>query len=227
MTRNVIQTVLAALIILTCSTQGFAGPPLICHPFQIDGAESIPWGERPFDPPEDISRDMLVETVLTQLNPDTPVLVRMETLRRATIWCGRGDSREGQALLMQLMGRALDAQAAGKEDAMAWFDAGFLAQSMDQNAVEFAQGVGIDRGVVGYAWIRRAIELRPNDPQIHFAAALTTAIHFPGASGMHMKIVTMSVADDALLAANIEAFKSELGENLDHHRHNYEVSHGN
>jgi hypothetical protein len=227
-TRTVFQAGLVVLVILTASMQSFGGPPLICHPFQIDDAKSISWGQGPFDPPKDIGRDKLVQTVLAHLQPDTPVLARMETLRRATIWCGR-DGRVEQALLFQLMGRALDAQASGEEDAMAIFDAGFFAQCLDQVGASFVndgEGVGVGRGVVGYAWVRRAIELRPNEPQMHFAAALITAIHDQSASEKHMKIAKELSGQDALLAANIKAFKSELGKNLDHHRENYARSHG-
>src|SRR5437899_8240447 len=65
-----------------------AGPPLICHAFQIGKAKSLPWisegwnlsGSENFD-----TKD-LAKATLEILTPDTPVLVRMETLRRATLY---------------------------------------------------------------------------------------------------------------------------------------------
>jgi len=224
-TRNVFQTALVALIVLSASIPSFGGPPLICHPFHIGGAESISWGEGPFDPPADADRDELVETVLSHLKPETSVLARMETLRRATIWCNRSTHRE-QELLLKLMGRALDAEISDEQSAMAWFDAGFFAQSLDQNGANFVEGIGVERGVIGYAWVRRAIELQPHDPQMHFAAALVTAIHDRDASEKHMRLATEIPADDPLLPKNIRAFKSELGKHLEHHRQNYARIHG-
>ena len=68
-----------------------AGPPLICHPFEIGTAASLPFGAgRNWNSPlstYDVNR--LTADTLRLLNPETPMLVRMETLRRATIYAAR------------------------------------------------------------------------------------------------------------------------------------------
>ena len=76
------------LSILTIAPPGAeAGPPAICHQFQTGGAPSLPWAEgsgwRRTVPSYDLHR--LTDDTLRLLTPTTPVLARMETLRRATI----------------------------------------------------------------------------------------------------------------------------------------------
>src|SRR5262249_18555306 len=64
-----------------------AGPPLICHPYDIGDAKSLPWnGSEWRDVKPDYELNRLVEDTLALLTPETPVIVRMETLRRATIY---------------------------------------------------------------------------------------------------------------------------------------------
>ena len=68
---------------LLFSSAAFAGPPLLCHPFDIGGAASLPWGkgwnvaDRQYD-----TRRLSADT-LGLLGAQTPVIARMETLRRA------------------------------------------------------------------------------------------------------------------------------------------------
>ena len=65
------------------------------------------------------------------LGANTPVIVRMETLRRATIY-GAKDQKIAYELLARLMARALNAESDGKTSAAAWFDAGYLVESLKQ-----------------------------------------------------------------------------------------------
>src|SRR5258708_32838254 len=75
----------AALLLIVGFAQ--AGPPLICHTFEIGQAQPLPWishswnlsGGEPYD-----TRN-LVGATLAILSSETPVLVRMETLRRAPL----------------------------------------------------------------------------------------------------------------------------------------------
>ena len=78
-----------------------AGPPFICHAFELSGNPSLPWGNvaaagwnNP-DPAYDVSR--LTGDVTKLLTPATPVSARMETLRRATIYASRDKARGGVA----------------------------------------------------------------------------------------------------------------------------------
>jgi hypothetical protein len=159
-----------------------AGPPLICHAIQIGQAKSLPWvgegwrlsGKGNYD----ISR--LVDDTLSLLGPDMPVIVRMETLRRATLYA-QNDPAVAKRLLFTLRSRALDSDAKGRPDALAWFDYGYLAECYKQTAwMPGSHGEGSNASALaanfdGYAAVEKAISLRggaEDEPQMEFAAAL-------------------------------------------------------
>ena len=82
-------------MLLSCfvmASPALAGPPLICHPFVTEGGTLIAWGDGPGWNTPDHSYDItkLVADTAGALTPDTPVLTRMENLRRATIYAMRG-----------------------------------------------------------------------------------------------------------------------------------------
>src|SRR3954468_20071526 len=85
-TRPMLAAVVALSAILL-SRPAFAGPPLLCFPFDIGTAHSLPMGKgdwRATDPKYDVSH--LVTDTLALLVPSAPLTVRMETIRRATIY---------------------------------------------------------------------------------------------------------------------------------------------
>ncbi|MEK6570505.1 MAG: hypothetical protein AABZ61_03985, partial [Bacteroidota bacterium] len=95
MTRRLVQQLKAILALtalcfliagIAIPESAYAGPPLICHPLNIGNAKSLPSGNGPFETKRDYNRAGLVEETLALLIPDMPVIVRMETLRRATIY---------------------------------------------------------------------------------------------------------------------------------------------
>src|SRR3979490_2218052 len=106
-----------------------AGPPLICHTIEIGQAKSLPWISHNWNLTggETYDTKNLVRDTLEILVPDTPVLVRMETLRRATIYA-RNDAVPAKELLARLHARAASAESSGHPDALAWFDIGYLAE---------------------------------------------------------------------------------------------------
>jgi len=68
------------------TTSAFAGPPLICHRIEIGQAKTLPlidWNEHGTSGYnlKNLSRD-----TFAILDANAPVLVRMETLRLATIY---------------------------------------------------------------------------------------------------------------------------------------------
>src|SRR5260370_344527 len=65
-----------------------AGPPLICHTIEIGQAKSLPWISHDWNLSggENYDTKNLVRETLDILGPDTPVLVRMETLRRPPLY---------------------------------------------------------------------------------------------------------------------------------------------
>ena len=153
----------ALLLVLAIAAQ--AGPLLICHPIEIGQAKSLPWTSNNWNLSGNEKYDLkrLVPDALAILDSNTRVLVRMETLRRATLYA-RKNPQVAKELLSRLHARATSAETAGHPDALAWFDAGYLAES-------YKQWIGKDQpnpaaGIDGYAWVKRAISLRGKDPQI-------------------------------------------------------------
>jgi hypothetical protein len=113
------------------ATPALAGPPFICHAFELSGSPSLPWGSSTAagwnnpDPTYDLTK--LTADVTRLLTPSMPVSARMETLRRATIYASR-DRAMAASLLLALEKKA----EANKTDANALFDAGFLTEAYRQ-----------------------------------------------------------------------------------------------
>src|SRR5260370_36170489 len=68
-----------------------AGPPLICHPYDIGNAQSLPWGHGRdavgFDNPDpNYNIKQLTTDTLKILDSGAPALARMETMRRASLY---------------------------------------------------------------------------------------------------------------------------------------------
>jgi hypothetical protein len=195
---------LACTLIITVRTAE-GGPPLICHPIDIGNHRSLPWGAGAFDCDRDYGPDAVVRDTLAILGGDERVLVRMETMRRAGLYL-QNDQQHAAALREALERRVLDAEAAGRHEALAWFDAGYFAQTLDQLGVsgqhrtEAKQSAEID----GYAWITRAIELRNDDADLQFAAAMVTALANTPEHAAHVQRARELGAADELLVRNLD-----------------------
>jgi hypothetical protein len=106
-----------------------AGPPLICHRIDIGDAGSLPWtnaqgwdgARRDYD-----VAGRLVTDTLALLDAASPINVRMETMRRASIYAAR-DAALAAELAAKLRGRA-----ESRNTALAWFDAGYWIESVRQ-----------------------------------------------------------------------------------------------
>ena len=171
---------LAAAAVLIASP-AFAGPPLLCHPYDIGAARSLPWSGAQgwFDGDPAYRIDQVVTDTEALLTPATPVIVRMETLRRAAIYAS-ADGPLAARLLERFVKRAEASANGGQPDALAWLDAAYLAgayreMSMLSSDSRFAaRGNGL-RAALGEtkdaALIARSIALRPDDASIRFAAA--------------------------------------------------------
>src|SRR6266446_10533639 len=120
--------VAAASLSLACVAQ--AGPPLICHTIEIGQAQSLPWISHNWNLTggETYDTKNLVRDTLEILVPGTPVVVRMETLRRATLY-SRKDPIAAKELFTRLQARSTAAESSGHPDALAWFDVGYLAET--------------------------------------------------------------------------------------------------
>lgn len=187
----------AALLGLT--TFAFAGPPLLCHPIAIGQAKSLPWVEFNYKDGTDYDLKNLSRDTVAILDSRTPVLVRMETLRRATIYA-RMDPRAAKELITRLEERAANSDAAGRPDALAWFDIGYLAEAYKQ---WLGSGPNPATGLDGYSLVRKAIRLRGSDPEMEFAAALITLSGPEGAHRDHVQKAMAGAKSDPLLAQNL------------------------
>jgi len=202
--------VVVPLATLLClATLAEAGPPLICHSVEIGPAKSLPWISHDWNLSggETYDTKNLVRDTLEILAPDTPVLVRMETLRRATLYA-RKDPLAAKELLARLHARATPAESSGRPDALAWFDLGYLAEAYKQWIGQSWMKVSKDEqnpaaGLDGYALVKKAIGLRGSDPQMEFAAALIT---LSGPAEEHRQHALKAIAGakiDPLLAQNL------------------------
>ena len=187
----------AIMLILALAAQ--AGPPLICHRVQIGQAKSLPWTSGNWNLSGSEKYD-LKRLALAILDWNTPVIVRMQTLRRARLYAGN-DLQVAKELLARLHARATSAEAAGHPDALAWFDAGYVVES-------YKQWIGKDQpnqaaGIDGYAWVKKAISLRGKDPQIEFAAALITVGGPAKDCQKHAQKAIAGAKTDPFLAQNL------------------------
>jgi hypothetical protein len=210
------RTVLAASLTLAAfalASPALAGPPLLCHPFDIGSAVSLPWstdgswasGRDGYD----VTR--VVSDTAALLTPATPVLVRMETLRRAAIYASR-DPRAAAALMAWARDRVAAAERAGRADALAYLDAAYVTEAfreisyLDQKK-EFQGRGGMLRTLVGesdgYALVAKSLAARPGDPTLEFAAALIAADKNRAAYEEHARKARAGADRDALLARNI------------------------
>ncbi len=177
-----------------------AGPPLICHAIDIGSAQSLPWTSSGWNlsGQETYELSRLVPDTLALLVPSTPVLVRMETLRRATLY-------------------AQQRSAIHPKDALAAFDFGYLTECYKQASwlhqhtdwLKSSEGATTVRAnapmktMDGYEWVRKAIALRGSDPQMEFAAALMTTEGPRGEHERHLQNAMAGAKADALLARNL------------------------
>ena len=200
---------------LLFSTAAFAGPPLLCHPFDTAGAASLPWGGgwNRIDTRYDTAR--LSADTLRLLAADTPVIARMETLRRAAIYA----SAEGAQVrdLAAKLGARIDAARTPQARALALFDAGYYAETLQ----DIARLQGYDMPGIGKAdmpairavlasgdgsvRIAEALKLRGGDASLRFASALVaSADRRPQDYAAHARIARAGARGDRLLALNLD-----------------------
>jgi hypothetical protein len=210
--RWFIAGILAASLFLATSAQ--AGPPLICHAIEIGQAKSLPWINHGWNLTGSENYDLknLVPDTLSILDSGAPVLVRMETLRRATLYA-RQNPQITKELFTRLFARATAAENAGHPDALALFDAGYLAECYKQwigkNLPHMTDNLPMDPNPAanfdGYAWVKKAIGLRSQDPEMEFAAALITIEGTQTDHQLHVVKATAGAKDDPLLAQNLKS----------------------
>ena len=202
------------LLALLISVAGvaFAGPPLICHAFDIGSAKSLPWISHDWNltGTETYDTSKLASDTFAILATNSSVLVHMETLRRATLYA-RKDPAAAKNLFTILTAGTKSVQS-GAPPALCYFDVGYLAETYKQ-WLEPSHNPA--QGIDGYALVKQSIQLRGHDSEMEFAAALIT---LSGPAPEHREHVEKAMAGaktDTLLAHNLSShFIGERGETI-------------
>src|SRR5262249_54376168 len=217
MTHKMLRSVLFSLAVFTClaifQQTALAGPPLLCHPFEIGNAKSLPWaGNEWRDVKKDYDLNRLVDYTVNLITNDVPVILRMETMRRATIYSvwGIKDEKVGYPvkdlkIANELLTRLLARAQKMKGDALALFDAGYFAESYKQAAGSLPQALD------GYELVVKAINLRNGDPEMNYAAALITLFPARSTHQQHLQRASSGAAENSLLARNLTRYFATYG----------------
>jgi hypothetical protein len=190
-------------LLLVFPGMALAGPILICHVIDIGKASTLPavdWNYRNGTAGYDLRN--LSRDTLAILDSNPSVLVHMETLRRATI-LARQDPRAATELITRVQARSGNPDSTGHSQALAVFDLGYLAESYKQWISRTAPNPAA--GVDGYAYVKKAIDLRGVDPEMEFAAAMITWRSPDNDHRDHLRKAVAGSKTDSLLAQNLAA----------------------
>jgi hypothetical protein len=194
------------IALLFTATSAVAGPPLLCHTFDIGNAKSLPWISHNWNLTGKETYDInnLIADTIAILDADPAVLVHMETLRRATLY-SQMDPHAAKHLLIKLTARSDSASQNSPASALALFDTGYFAESLNQFHWIHKDAPNPAQGFDGYALVNKAIQLRGNDPQMEFAAAII-ALNVSGSEHQdHAQKAIAGAKNDPLLARNLSA----------------------
>jgi hypothetical protein len=198
-----------ALLALAATPALHAGTPLICFPYEIGQAKSLPGGT---DGPKGTSgkydRTHLVAETIALLTPEMPVIVRMETIRRAVVYATKGEffatsyAGDDQKLVTGLLtGLKARVDAADKgARAIALFDLGFYSETLRQ--------AGVDSTLNGYLILSQAAALRGPDAEMEFALALASSWPKNAAFAAHLAKARAGMAKNAMLKENVSSHLS-------------------
>jgi hypothetical protein len=195
-------SLIAAVLALSLTPLATAGTPLICFPFDIGNAQSLPWvHDKGIGSPQNTyDTKQLAADTINLLGQNVPVIVRMETLRRAALYIEK-DASAGRQLLERLKERS----AGGKtgRNALAVFDYGYFMETMNQLRRDRTYLSGAAGTREGYTLVREAIQLRGHDPEMEFAAAVITVWPKLPQHEEHLRNAVAGVPTDSLLADNL------------------------
>ena len=201
--RHFAALLLAALIF---ATSAVAGPPLLCHAFDIGNAKSLPWISHDWNlnGRETYDVNNLTADTIAILDADSTVLVHMETLRRATLY-SQMDSNVAKHLLLKLIARSDATAQISPAPALAVFDLGYFAESLTQFHWIRKDAPNPAQGLDGFTLVDKAIQLRGNDPQMEFAAAIMALSARGYEHPEHVQRAIAGAKNDPLLARNLSA----------------------
>ena len=193
-----------------------AGPPLICHPFTTGTrAPLLPWAEGKNNwhlPDPSYDRANLVADTLRLLSADTPILDRMENMRRATIYADENPAMAAE-LLRAVVERTKTKAADAHAEALEWFDAGYLVETYRQLGLIYQHEMRPSHSrwtslvpdelaeLDGYALVQKAAALAPaSRAELEFASALMSREPF---TATHLRRAASSAPAGSLLAQNL------------------------
>ena len=184
---------------LLCGVAAVAGPPMICHPLEIGKEPSLPWSasSRDWDARDaSYDRTRLISDTLALLKADTPVIARMETLRRAAIYA---DSRAlAVELADRLAARVEEAAASG----LAAFDAGYFIEATHQLAsIRKADPLA---GRDGYALAKQSLATTKDVAAVEYGLSLMLG-KFPND---HFVKAKSGAKQGSLLALNVQKLET-------------------
>jgi len=232
--RSISLATASVLCVLVVQQAALAGPPLLCHPFEIGNARSLPWSGsewRGIDKSYVINR--LVDDTVALLTPETPVMVRMETLRRATVYAllptadvtissPIKDPVVARELLARLKARIPEPGAKSNKlaAALAMFDYGYLVESYKQAIWDphASPGGKLASDIDGYRLIVKSIAMRGSDPEMEYAAALSCMGRKREAGQdayvAHLQKALAGAQEGSLLARNILNYFRDRGKTI-------------
>jgi hypothetical protein len=208
MTRRVHSLLLAAVALLVFARPALAGPPLLCFPFDIGAAKSLPMGTKGWesvDPKYNVTR--LVDDTLALLTPQTPIVERMETLRRATVYAAKNPKQAG-LLIETLQARAAHADA---NAGLAVFDFGYLVETYKQAGwISSGATTRLVKDIDGYSLVEKALALT-NAPAMNFALVAMSVDKTHGVDRLreHVAGARNAAKSDASVRINLASHWSE------------------
>lgn len=225
-TRTTLSSIslVVALVMTALLQPALAGPPLICHPIEIGDAKSLPWsGPQWRDVKRDYDLKRLVEDTLALLQPNTPVLARMETLRRATVYAVWSkvdrevgmpvkDDKIADELLSRLMERTREAVRNNQSPALALFDAGYLISCYQQ--ANYQSSTAAASRLEGYSMVRKAAGFNVNSAEMEFALSLISRHPARPTHQEHLRKAVTGAPEGSLLAKNLLKHFGKPGQNL-------------
>jgi hypothetical protein len=183
------------------ASTALAGPPLICETFNIGKDASLPWSANKdaweaVDP--NYKTANLATDTLKLLDTGLPLMARMETLRRATVYSSH-DPAVGLELGTRLLARALAAEVRGQASSQPLFDAGYFVESMRQ--IAHIYGARPISDVDGYDLVRRSLPGLEDKLTAEFAMGLMQSDKaWPNE---HIRLAVAGAQEGSLLAQNI------------------------
>ena len=211
--RSIGAFVVIAAFSLACAPVIAGYVTWLIHPFDIGKAESLPWGAHSSSGRTDYNLANLIPDTEALLTPSTPIVVRLETLRRAVIYASR-DRQVAEQLLRRFTERAFASEHAASRDGLAFLDAAFVIDALWQVGqhsnppfTELARQVrGLAGGAEGYELVKKGLALHPDDPAYEFGAALIAGVRRLGGVEFtaHARKAIVASTHDEMLARNLD-----------------------